>query len=88
MHARIRVNGQAILMSDDFPEFHGGAAAPAPAGVMIHLEVDHADTWWQRAVEAGAKIKMPLQDMFWGDRYGQLEDPFGHTWSIASPVKK
>jgi PhnB protein len=87
MHARIRVNGGAILLSDDFPEFHGGESAP-PSGVTIHLEVDDADRWWARAVEAGATIQMPLDDQFWGDRYGQLKDPFGHTWSIGAPIKK
>lgn len=88
MHARFRVNGAAILLSDDFPEFRGGAEAPAPAGMTIHLEVDDADAWWQRAVAAGATITMPLADQFWGDRYGQLKDPFGHSWSIGMPVKK
>jgi PhnB protein len=88
MHARIRVNGAAILLSDDFPEFRGGVAAPPPGGVTIHLEVDNADTWWKRAVDAGSTIIMPLADQFWGDRYGQLADPFGHKWSIASPIRK
>jgi PhnB protein len=88
MHARIRINGAAILLSDDFPEFHGGSDSPPPTGVTIHLEVDNADKWWNRAVDAGAEIKMPLADQFWGDRYGQLKDPFGHSWSIAAPVKK
>lgn len=88
MHARFRVNGAAILMSDDFPEYRGGGEAPAPAGVTIHLEVDDADTWWKRAVDAGATVMMPLEDQFWGDRFGQVKDPFGHSWSIASPIKK
>lgn len=88
MHARIRINGAAILLSDDFPEFRGGGEAPPPSAVTIHLEVDDADKWWKRAVDAGAEIKMPLADQFWGDRYGQLTDPFGHSWSIAAPVKK
>jgi PhnB protein len=88
MHARIRVNGGAILMSDDFPEFRGGGDTPAPAGVTIHLEVDDADKWWKRAVDSGAAIVMPLADQFWGDRYGQLVDPFGHKWSIAAPIRK
>jgi PhnB protein len=55
--------------------------------VTIHLEVDDADKWWKRAVDAGSTIIMPLADQFWGDRYGQLADPFGHKWSIAAPVK-
>jgi len=88
MHARFRVNGAAILLSDDFPEFRGGGETQAPVGVTIHLEVDDADRWWQRAVDAGAEIKMPLADQFWGDRFGQLKDPFGHSWSIGAPIKK
>jgi PhnB protein len=88
MHARFRVNGGAILLSDDFPEFRGGGEAPAPAGVTIHLEVDNADLWFNRAVEAGATITMPIGDQFWGDRYGQVKDPFGHSWSIGAPIKK
>lgn len=88
MHARFRVNGFAILLSDDYPEFRGGAEAPPPSGVTIHLEVDDADAWWTRAVDAGATIVMPLADQFWGDRYGQVKDPFGHSWSIGAPIKK
>jgi len=88
MHARLRINGAAVLLSDDFPEFRGGSAPAAPAGVTIHLEVDDADTWWKRAVDAGATIVMPLDDQFWGDRYGQLKDPYGHSWSIGAPIKK
>ena len=88
MHARFRVNGGAILLSDDFPEYRGGTEAPPPVGVTIHLEVDNADQWWDRAVSAGATIAMPLADQFWGDRYGQLKDPFGHSWSIGAPIKR
>jgi PhnB protein len=88
MHARFRVNSFAILLSDDFPEFRGGGEAPRPAGVTIHLEVDDADRWWKRAVDAGAKIVMPMADQFWGDRYGKVEDPFGHGWSIGAPIRK
>lgn len=88
MHARFRVNGAAILLSDDFPEFRGGGAAPPPAGVTIHLEVENADEWWERAVGAGATIVMPLADQFWGDRYGQVKDPYGHMWSIGAPIAK
>ncbi|MGD9965293.1 MAG: VOC family protein [Hyphomonadaceae bacterium] len=87
MHARFRVNGAAILLSDDFPEFRGGGELPIPTGVTIHLEVDDPDAWWKRAIDAGAEIKMPLADQFWGDRYGQLRDPYGHSWSIGAPIK-
>jgi uncharacterized glyoxalase superfamily protein PhnB len=52
---------------------------------MLHLQVDDVDAWWQRAVDAGAEIVLPLQKMFWGDRYGQLRDPFGVLWSMSQP---
>ena len=84
MHAHLKVNGSSLMMHDDFPEHHGGPAAN-PAGVMLHLQVDDADAWWDRAVAAGATVIMELDDQFWGDRYGQIEDPFGHRWSIGAP---
>jgi PhnB protein len=85
MHAHLKVNGSSLMMHDDFPEHHGGKPVK-PEGVMLHLQVDDADAWWNRAVDAGAKVVMELADQFWGDRYGQLEDPFGHRWSIGAPV--
>jgi PhnB protein len=85
MHAEVEINGSALMMWDLFPEF--GMDTGAPRGVTIHLEVDDADRWWSRAVEAGATVSMPIQDVFWGSRYGQLKDPFGHTWSVGSPLK-
>lgn len=88
MHARLRINGAAILLSDDFPEYRGGGDMPAPQGVTIHLEVSDADMWWRRAVDAGAAVRMELADMFWGDRYGQIVDPYGHAWSIGAPIAK
>lgn len=63
-------------------------AKETPRCVTIHLEVDDADKWFQRAVDAGATVAMPLEDAFWGSRYGQLLDPFGHRWAIGSPLKK
>jgi uncharacterized glyoxalase superfamily protein PhnB len=67
-----------------------GAVGPKSRGgtsVTLHLYVDDADAWFARAVKAGAVVKMPLADMFWGDRYGIVEDPFGHSWSIATHVR-
>jgi PhnB protein len=87
LHCQLKINGEDVFFSDDFPEYTGREAA-APAGVTVHLEVDDADAWWARATAAGCEVKMPLADQFWGDRYGQLRDPFGHSWSIASPTQK
>jgi PhnB protein len=86
MHCHMRINGADLMMCDEFPEY-GAGLGDGPRGVTLHLQVDDADAWWTRAVEAGATVRMPLADQFWGDRYGQLTDPFGHTWSIASPAK-
>ncbi len=85
MHAHLKVNGASLMLADDFPEYSGKAAG-APEGVSLHLQVPDADAAWQRALDAGASVKMELADQFWGDRYGQVEDPFGHRWSIGSPL--
>ncbi len=87
MHAHILVNGASLLLHDDYPEYNGKAMLP-PSAVTLHLQVDDADKWYDRAVAAGATATMPLDDMFWGDRYGQLKDPFGHTWSIGATLVK
>lgn len=86
MHAHLTVNGASLMLNDDFPEFHGGGYG-MPAATTLHLQVDDADAWWQRALDAGATVRFPLVDQFWGDRYGQLDDPFGFTWSIGAPTK-
>lgn len=85
MQASIKVNGGWVMLSDDFPEM--GFAAPAPGAVTMHLQVPDADVAWKRALEAGATVTMEIADQFWGDRYGHLKDPFGHSWSIGSKIK-
>ncbi|MDB5483884.1 MAG: glyoxalase [Caulobacteraceae bacterium] len=85
MQASAKINGGWIMLSDDFPEM--GFTAPAPGAVTMHLQVDDADIWWRRALDAGATVAMEIGDQFWGDRYGQLKDPFGHSWSVGSPIK-
>ncbi len=87
LHCHLVVNGGSVMLNDDFPEYRGGAQAGAPEGVTLHLQVEDADALWQQAVGAGASVQMPLEDQFWGDRYGQVRDPFGHRWSIGAPVK-
>ncbi len=88
MHAELKIGTSRIMLNDDFPEYCGGQARePRKLGatpVTIHLYVQDCDALFKRAVDAGAQVKMPLQDMFWGDRYGQVSDPFGHDWSIAT----
>ena len=86
MHAHLLVNGSSLMMHDDFPEYSGQAMA-APSGVTLHLQVDDADRWYDRAIAAGATSVMAPENMFWGDRYAQVKDPFGHLWSIGHPLK-
>jgi PhnB protein len=91
MHAHLRLNGGSLMLNDAFPEFvdpSQRSSAGARSPVTLHLQVDDADRWFDRAVAAGATPTMPLADMFWGDRYGQLTDPFGHCWSIGSTIKE
>jgi PhnB protein len=81
IHCGMTVNGGLVMFNDPFPE-HGYPHAE-PKGYAIHLQVTGIDDWWSRAIDAGCKVLMPLQDQFWGDRYGQLMDPFGVTWSMG-----
>jgi PhnB protein len=86
MHAEIKIGDSVIMLSDEFPEF-GGSLSPLGikgSSVTLHLYVENADALFARATAAGARVKMPLMDAFWGDRYGKLSDPFGHEWSIAT----
>jgi PhnB protein len=85
MHAMVRIHGDAVMLVDEMPEW--GALGPKSlkgSPVTLHLYVEDVDASVQRAVDAGAKVTMPVADMFWGDRYGKLEDPFGHQWSLAT----
>lgn len=84
MHAHLYVNGGSLMLCDSYPE-HGHPALPAQ-GYTLHMAVKDVDAFWTRAVEAGCEIVMPLQMMFWGERYGQVRDPFGVIWSM-SPSK-
>jgi PhnB protein len=87
MHAHLKINGGSLMLNDEFPEFMGAPATP-PGSLVLHLQVPDADAAWKRAVDAGAEVRFELADQFWGDRYGQVQDPFGFTWSIGAPVKQ
>ena len=88
MHAMIRIGGSAVMLVDEMPEWGAlGPKALKGSPVTIHLYVEDADAVFARAVKAGAKVIMPIDDAFWGDRYGKLEDPFGHHWSVATHVR-
>ena len=96
MHAELSVNGSRLFLMDDFPEYREQCSAgtivnPKAGGVttaVMHLFVPNCDEAVKRATDAGATLLMAPADMFWGDRYGQVLDPFGHAWSFAHPLNK
>jgi PhnB protein len=92
IHAALRINGFTVLLNDDFPEMSGGKSmTPTSLGgtpVTIHLTVTDVDAKFARALDAGASVVAPLEDQFWGDRYGVVADPFGHHWSLGQPVRE
>ncbi|MDH6243052.1 VOC family protein [Mycobacterium sp. OTB74] len=92
IHAALNINGANVFLVDDFPEMCGGKSqTPKALGgtpVTIHLQVADVDAAFARAIEAGATELAPVSDMFWGDRYGSLADPFGHQWSLGQTVRE
>jgi PhnB protein len=89
MHAEIRIGDSVLMLGDEMPEM--GARGPKSVGgtsVSFFIYGDNVNAAWKRAVEAGAKEIMPLQDQFWGDRTGCLEDPFGHHWWLAQRIEQ
>jgi PhnB protein len=88
MNAMIRIGDSGLMVMDEFPEMKAlGPKSLKGSPVTIHLQVEDVDAAVKQAVAAGAKIHMPPADMFWGDRYAQLEDPFGHHWSVATHIR-
>ena len=88
MHASVKIGDSQVMLVDEMPEW--GALGPKSlkgSPVTLHLFVEDVDKFVARAVKSGAKVTMPVEDQFWGDRYGKLEDPFGHHWSIATHVR-
>jgi uncharacterized glyoxalase superfamily protein PhnB len=85
MHIHLHINGSSVMLGDAFPEH--GHPLEKPSGYSLQLIIDDIDAWWQRAVDAGAEVVVPVQLMFWGDRWGQLRDPFGILWAMNAAVK-
>ncbi len=88
IHGRLKFGSSILMLSDVFPG--SGLASPATVGTTtatIHLYAKDVDSVWDQAVAAGAKVTMPLENRFWGERYGHLLDPFGHHWSLSMRVK-
>ncbi len=87
-HSHLRIGGGHVFLCDEFP----GGTCRAPSGlggtsVSLHMYVEDVDAAFDRAVKAGAKVIMPVTDMFWGDRFGKIADPYGHEWSLASHME-
>ena len=88
MSVELRFGDSALMLADEFSEM--GIVSPQTVGgtyMALHLVVDHVDTVWQRALDAGAEVFRPLQDTFWGERSGQVIDPFGHRWGLAQHLR-
>ena len=88
MHASVRIGDSNVMLVDEFPDY--GSVGPKKLNgspVTLHVYVPNVDQVFEQAVAAGATVRMPVEDQFWGDRYGQVVDPFGHNWSIATHVK-
>jgi PhnB protein len=88
LHATLKIGDSQLMLSDEFP----GMSNPSPQAlggspVVLNIYVEDVDTLFKNAVDAGAKVTMPLANQFWGDRYGQIVDPFGHTWALGSHVE-
>jgi PhnB protein len=86
MHVHLYINGASVMLSDPFPE-HGHPHKPAQGFSLMIMVKNDIDNRFQRAVDAGATAEMPVADMFWGDRYGQLRDPFGVLWAMNQQGK-
>jgi uncharacterized glyoxalase superfamily protein PhnB len=89
MHGEIRIGDSVVFVNDEFPEMAAMSSVRAPVGAgcttaSIYLYVEDADKIFQQAVAAGAKVLMPPMDMFWGDRFARVADPFGHEWGLAT----
>ena len=85
IHVHLYLNGHSLMLNDPMPE--SGYPYVAPGGYTLTLMVDDIDSWFKRAVDAGATVAMPVETMFWGDRYGQVVDPFGVRWALNQGAK-
>lgn len=88
MHAELKVGDSRFMLANEFPEM-GGASAKTLGGspVVLNLYSEDVDAMFDQAVKAGAQVTMPLENQFWGDRYGQIKDPFGHSWALGQHIE-
>jgi PhnB protein len=89
MHAELQIGDSRVMLSDEMPDLGGGPSPRSLGGtpVTLQLYVEDADSVFQRAIDAGAVVAQPLEDQFWGDRYGKVIDPFGHAWGILTHIE-
>lgn len=88
MQVELRFGDSAVMLADEFPEF--GVRSPLGVGgtaTVLHLYTNDVEAIWNRAVDGGAEVRQPLHDAFWGERYGQITDPFGHRWGLAQHLR-
>ena len=88
MQVELWFGDSPVMLADEFPDM--GVLSPLSVGgtaTVLHFSTDDADAVWQRAVDGGAEVRQPLGEAFWGDRYGQITDPFGHRWGIAQHLR-
>jgi PhnB protein len=88
MQVELWFGDSAVMLADEFPEL--GVLSPLSVGgtaTVLHLYTNDVDALWKRAIDAGAEVRQPLQDVFWGERYGQITDPFGHRWGLAQQMR-
>jgi PhnB protein len=88
MSVELAFGESTVMLADEFPE--AGILSPLSVGgtsVVLNISTDDVDSLWQRALDAGAEVLQPLQDAFWGERHGQITDPFGHRWGFAQHIR-
>jgi PhnB protein len=88
MQVELSFGGATVMLADEFPEL--GVLSPESIGgtaTVLHLTTGDVDSLWERATRAGAEVRQPLADTFWGERYGQITDPFGHRWGLAQRIR-
>jgi PhnB protein len=86
-HAELQIGDSRLMLSDEFPGMAAAPPANGPSSSALHVYTAEVDAMFERAVKAGCKVESPLQDQFWGDRYGKVRDPFGHTWGLAKHIE-
>ena len=87
MHAELTIGNSRIMLADEYPGMGNPAPGKEGSPVVLNLYSDDVNALWKKATEAGATVTMPLGDQFWGDRYGQVRDPFGHAWALGQHIE-